>query len=252
VRLWLQTPHASQPTRSDSLLLIFLPVGFGLLFTLTTTTTSGALLQSITEEKEDRVIEILLTSVRPGTLIAGKVLGLTALALTQLLVWLGMLGAALWLFSGGRPNMGAMPITGGLALPLAVYFVGGYLLIAACYTAVGATVRSPQEGYTLVAPISVLSLAPLLLLFVILARPSGPLAIGLSLFPFTAPLTMLMRLPLVEVPTSQMLLSLGLMGLATVLALRVAARGARRLTGTGILDRGRADRRVARLRWRRA
>ena len=226
-RLELQTPNTAQATRSNSLLLVFLPVGFALLFTLATSTTSGALLSAVADEKENRVIEILLTSVRPGQLIAGKVLGLTTLGLTQVAIWLAFIGGTLALIGrgGGRPV--ALSLDWELLGLAAIYFVLGYLLVAACYVAIGASVASPQEGYPLIAPISIMTLSPVLLLLVILAKPNGALAVGMSLFPFTAPVTMLMRLPLVEVPPGQILTSFGLLALTTYGVLRLAGHAAR-------------------------
>ncbi len=226
-RLELQTPNAAQATRSNSLALIFLPVGFALLFTLATTTTSGALLNAVADEKENRVIEILLTSVKPGQLIAGKVLGLTTLGLTQIAVWLAFIAGTTALMARGSGRPVALRLNWELLGVASVYFVLGYLLVAACYVAIGVSVASPQEGYPLVAPISIMTLAPVLLLLVILAQPNGALAVGMSLFPFTAPVTMLMRLPLVEVPLGQTLVSFGLLALSTYGVLRLAGSAAR-------------------------
>jgi len=105
-----------------------------------------------------------------------------------------------------------------------VYFILGYLLIGACYAAVGAAVTTPQEAQPLVTPVSLLALAPLFLVVVILSQPNGLVATILSLIPFSSPVTMLLRLPIADVPAWQIAITLVLLVITVSGAMVLAGR----------------------------
>lgn len=213
---------------ADSVLLFAVPYLFAVLFMLVTFTTSGYLLQAVAEEKENRVMEILATTLSPPQMMAGKILGLSGVAMTQLGAWLllAVAGIAIW-----SPDLGWLR---GTQFPLSLlgwsllFFVLGYFLFAGCYLAIGAAVTNPQEAQPLAAPISLLAAAPFWLLLPILAQPNGPIAVILSLIPFSASITMLMRLPLAEIPLWQLGLSLLLLAASAVGAVWLSARVLRR------------------------
>jgi ABC-2 type transport system permease protein len=123
-----------------------------------------------------------------------------------------------------------VPQLSGFALPWSVvaaamvYFLLGYLLIAGCYAAAGAAMASPQEAGMLLGPVSFLSVLPLMLLGVIIGQPNGAVATAFSLIPFTAPMAMLMRLSLADVPAWQVATSLVILALAAAGAIWLAAR----------------------------
>lgn len=213
---------------ADSVLLFAVPYVLAVLFMLTTFTTSGYLLQAVAEEKENRVMEILATTLSPPQMMAGKILGLSGVAMTQLGAWLllAAVGTAIW-----APDLAWLR---GAQFPAAMlgwsllFFVLGYFLFAGCYLGIGAAVTNPQEAQPLAAPISLLAAAPFWLLLPILAQPNGPIAVILSLIPFSASITMLMRLPLAEIPPWQLALSLLLLAATTVAAVWLSARVLRR------------------------
>jgi ABC-2 type transport system permease protein len=185
------------------------------------------LLQSVVEEKEDRVIEIIATTVSPTQLMAGKIIGLTSVGLTQVSIWIGLAALAVLAFIRRLPFLASLQLPWAvLALGL-LYFLLGYLLIAACYAAAGAIVTTSQEAQTLVTPISMLGIAPLMLVNVILTQPNGTLALIFSLIPFSAPMTMLLRLPVADVPSWQVAASLLTLALAAFGAVLLAARALR-------------------------
>lgn len=223
----LRTADGGREISANNVLLFFLPYGFALMFVTTTFTTSGYLLQAVTEEKEDRVMEILATTVSPGRMMAGKVLGLSGVGLTQMLIWVlfGVVGVLVigrdssWLAEINLPWQVIV-----LAL---VYFLLGYLLIASSYAAIGASVTTPQEAQPLAGPLSLLAMAPFFIVIVILSRPNGLVAVAFSLFPFSAPLTMLMRLPLADIPAWQIVASMLLLLLSAVGMMLLAGRAMR-------------------------
>lgn len=211
-------------TRNTAFLLFLLPYLLGIIFLTTTFTTSGYLLQALSDEKEDRIMEILATTLQPSQMMAGKIIGLSGVGLTQTLAW----GA--WIVSGILLFPDARNFVAGLALPVStlalagVFFLLGYLLVSAFYAAVGAAVTNPQEAQQFAGPLSVLVSAPFLLILAILAQPNSVLAVVLSLIPFTAPVTMLMRLPLATIPAWQIVTSLILLLASVVGVMLLAAR----------------------------
>ncbi len=209
----------------DSVLALFLlPMAFAFVFMLATTVTSQFLMQGVSEEKESRVMEILVTSSTPEQMLAGKVLGLGALGLTQVLVY-GAVAAVIVLVSD--PNS---PVAQLLRLPplllalILAYFTLGYLFYGAIFAGVGAAVTGEQEGRQFAGIFSLLVVLPLIFSFTFFQDPNGPIPVALSLIPFTAPMGMLFRLPLASIPAWQFVASLALMAAATALAVWVAAR----------------------------
>lgn len=204
--------------------LFLLPIFFGLLFFISTFSSSSYLLQALIEEKENRTMEIVVTSVTPRQLIGGKTLGLGALGLTQALVWL-VFGVALLLIGGiFLEPLRTFSLPGDLLLIVALVFVPGYLLYAGLMVCIGAMVTSTQEGQQFSSFVALLAMSPYLLNFLFLSNPNGPVAIGLSLFPLTAPIALVMRLPLTAVPIWQIGLSLLLLVASAALVILLAAQ----------------------------
>ena len=161
---------------------------------------SGYLLQSVAEEKESRVIEIVVSSVRPAELMAGKVAGLGALGLTQVLVWVASVAG----FSGGAVAL--LAAAGAAAIPIrmlvlgVVYYLLGYTLYAILMAGVGALGTTMRESQQLASIFSFFAAIPYMISSFLFANPNMAIARVLSYFPLTAPTMMMMRLPLAEVP----------------------------------------------------
>ena len=179
---------------------IMVPYFLGVLLIMTIFTSSGYLLQGVAEEKMSRVIEILLSSVTAWELLAGKVLGLGALGLTQVAVWLvsafGLSGGAVNLLGVVVPLL-ARPEVFILGL---VYYTLGFLVYAVLMGAVGALGTTMQESQQLAAIFSLMAAIPLMLGGFMFSNPNMPLLRVLSWFPLTAPTMMMLRLPMAEVP----------------------------------------------------
>lgn len=226
--LVLRTLNTGREIGADNGLLFLLPYAFAVLFVMTTFTTSGYLLQAIAEEKEGRVMELLATTVSPGQMMAGKIIGLSAVGLTQMLAWVALAALGVGVLVQDWSWFSDVDLPPGVLGWGLLFFVLGYLLFAACYTALGAAVTTPQEAQPLAGPISLLASLPLFLLLPILSQPNGPLAIALSFVPFSAPMTMLMRLPLADVPAWQLAVSATLLAASATGAMWLAARVLRR------------------------
>lgn len=195
-------------------------------------TTNGYLLQSVIEEKETRLIEILLASLRPFELLAGKIAAMGLLGLVQVLVWTGAF-LVFGTLSTSEQLRALLPLLTGIvriAIPfnilpiLFAYFLLGYLLFAALFGMVGAISNSMREGpqYTVIFVLP--AVAPFYFLSIFATTPNSTLAIVLSMFPLTAPISMAMRLAVTDVPLGEVLLSLALLALTVVGVMWLAAR----------------------------
>jgi ABC-2 type transport system permease protein len=182
------------------ILNLMVPYFLGILLVMTIFVTSGYLLQGVAREKTSRVMEIILSSVTAQELLAGKVLGLGALGLTQIVIWLGSSVA----LSGG--TMGLL----GIALPLlvrpqvlvlgVVYYILGFLVYAVLMGGVGALGTTQQESQQLAGIFSMMAAIPLMVGGFMFTNPNMTFVRVLSWFPLTAPTMMLLRMPMTEVP----------------------------------------------------
>lgn len=193
-----------------------------LLFIMTTFTGSGYLMQSVIEEKENRLIEVLITTVRPSQLLAGKVLAGGVMALFQVGMWV-VIGLLLMQVQG--PFLTQMiPFLANVTLPVeqlpivAIYFLVGFFMFAALFGMVGALSNSAQEGPQMTVVFVLPSMIPLWVTHVFVTDPNGTVPTLLSMFPLTAPIAMMMRLVTTDVPLWQVGLSLAIL-VAFVLAL---------------------------------
>jgi ABC-2 type transport system permease protein len=168
------------------------PYAFTLIFILSLFITSGYLLQSVTEEKENRVVEIILSSVPALPLMAGKIVGLGAAGLTQIAIWVGTALVAMPLLNQQFAlNVGLSPLT----LLLAVFaFALGYLGYGAIFAAVGALAPGSREGQQYGSFFGFLAVIPLVLMSVFLSDPGSPIVIALCVLPLTAPAALLQLL----------------------------------------------------------
>jgi ABC-2 type transport system permease protein len=185
---------------------------------------SGFMLQSVAREKENRTVEILLLSLRPRELMLGKILGLSVVALLQMAVWIG--GGLLVLGRGKEVLSGAaaFELPAGFVIWALLYFLLGYLLYASLMGAIGALAPNVRES----GQFTILVLLPLMIpvwfnsLFI--QTPDSPLALALSLFPLTAPTSMITRLAATQVPTWQIAASLAGLAVTTYFLVQAAAR----------------------------
>ncbi len=205
-------------------------VGYGVLFIFffVLTMSSSFMLQSVSREKENRTVEVLLVSLRPRELMLGKVLGLGLVALLQMLVWLG--GSYLTLNRGGSALATLGVAVSSLVLPKGffvwglLYFVLGYILYASILGAIGALAPSARETgqFTFLAMLPLM--LPLWFNSIFVEAPNDTLAVILSLIPLTAPTAMLPRLAAGGVPLWQPLAGLAGLAVTTYLFVLIAAR----------------------------
>ena len=210
-------------------------------------------MRSVIEEKSTRIIEILIASVRPFHLLAGKILGVAGVALTQYLIWT-VVGALLAAYGGlmadlVRPgaSLPTLRLPAALLIYSVVFFLAGYLLYASLYAAIGSMVSSEQDAQQIQLPVTLMIVISLLLFKVILRSPNSPLAVTLSLIPFLSPILMVLRIAVQTPPFWQIALSLGLSLAATFGVVLVSAR----IYRVGVLMYGKRPSLIEVFRWLR-
>jgi len=196
----------------------FGPFSMFLLLTMSIFFSSGYLLQGIAEEKQNRVIEVILSSVRPTQLLVGKIIGLGAAGLLQVAFYVGLLFyPAITVFALFHVSLTNLLLS-------VVYFLLGYLLFAGLMAGTGVLGNSPQESGQLSAFWTLASVIPMFLLAPISESPNSWLARGLSFFPLTAPVTMLLRVSAGEVPMLDVVISIAVLIIGIVAAIMGAAK----------------------------
>jgi ABC-2 type transport system permease protein len=204
---------------------LIIPVIFSLLLALSLAFSSAYVLQGLGEEKENRLIEILLSSVSTRQLITGKVLGIGAAGLAQVVVWVVSIPFLLNLASssiGGFISTIQIP-TYFLVLGVA-YFILGYLLFAVLSAGVAAISASVREGQGLAAIFTLFAIAPFWFFGLLLAFPNSPIWVVFSIFPFSAPVLVMLRLGMTGVPAWQLTVSIAVLVLSIVGGLLLAAK----------------------------
>ncbi len=188
-------------------------------------TSGGYLLQSLAQEKSSRVMEILLVSLQPRQLLTGKLLGLGSLTLVQYACWIII--SLLGLVVSGR---NASQIGSGISLSsdelllVVPYALGAFVLYASLMAGIGALAPDIESSRAWVFVVTLPMLVPIYLWMAISTAPNGPLAVALSLTPFSAPVAMLMRMTSTTVPAWQLAASLFLLTTAGAAMILLMAR----------------------------
>jgi len=214
---------SSGPDEEDPL-SYYVPFATLFIFFFTITTSSSFMLQSVSREKENRTAEVLLVSLQPRELMLGKVIGLGTVALLQMTVWMG--GGLVTLNRSDQflttPSNFSLP--SGFILWGMIYFLLGYLLYASILGAVGALAPTAREGGQATFIVILPLLIPLWMNAALTREPNGIVSVILSLFPLTAPTSMMARLAVGNVPIWQPIVGLLGVGLTTYLMVLLAGR----------------------------
>lgn len=207
----------------DDMWYFFIPYGVMMLFYVSILGSAGLLLNSVTREKENRVLEVLLLSIDPLRLLVGKIVGLGIIGLFQMVIWL--ISSILILNFSGQ----SFQLPGGAQIPPGiipwgiVFFTLGYLVYAALMAGVGALVPNLREGSQATIIVIIPLILPLMLINVLIEAPNNTISVVMSLFPLTAPTTMMLRLAATNVPTWQPVLATILLILTDYLVIRLVA-----------------------------
>jgi len=202
-----------------------IPTLFGALLAIALNVSANYVLQSLGEEKENRLMEILLSTVTPSQLLTGKLLGRGAAGLLQVLVWAASIPLLLQLASaaiGGAVR--AIQLTPGLLVLGVVYFILGYLLFAVVALGIAAVCSTVREAQGIAPLFTLAAVAPFWFISLLMFFPDSPIWVVFSIFPFTAPVTMMLRLGITGVPTWQMVASMAVLVASVLGGLWIAAK----------------------------
>ncbi len=193
-----------------------------------------SVMRATLEEKTSRIVEVIISSMQPSELMLGKIMGVCAVSLTQMAIWIG---AAIALFAGALPMMiAARPelanlenlrqvVPGaGLMLLFLGFFLFGFLMYSGLYAAVGAMCNSDEEAQQAQFPMIMLLVVPIVMVTPVIQAPNTPMATGLSLFPLFSPILMWARVSGGGVPVWQVALSFVLMAVMVWVIAWIAGR----------------------------
>ena len=200
------------------------PIVFAVLFMISIFFASGFLFQSVTEEKETRVMEILLSSVSSRQLLVGKVLGLGMAGLVQVSVWLVTLAVFSRVASSIIPSLSDLSIPASLFGWGILYFILGYLLFAALYAGIGSISATAREGQGWSTIFVLPAIVPYYFSYFIVTYPEGAVSRALTFFPLTSPITSMIRLASSAISGWQIALSLIILAGSVVLTMWLAAK----------------------------
>ncbi|HUO51881.1 MAG TPA: ABC transporter permease [Gemmatimonadaceae bacterium] len=256
VRPTLATERLSEKGRGGSgMLSAAFGLGIAMLLYMSIILYGQSVLRGVLEEKNTRVAEVVVASVPPDTLLAGKVLGVGAVGITQQVAWLAtgylmfrVRVPILQAFGARAEPLPLPPVSVPILVVLVLFFVLGYLIYSSLFAAVGAMVNNDQDAQQAAMPVILLLVTPMLFLQTILLDPSSRTAQVLSWLPFSAPIIMPLRMVVASVPWPEVWLTI-----AGVLAGCVAATWlAARIYRVGLLMYGKKPSLRELARWVRA
>lgn len=226
-QLTVRSADGSRQMSEKNWFNIFTPFAAGLAFIIAIFTSSGYLMQAVVEEKENRTMEILITSVSPLQMMSGKIIGIIAVGLTQLLAWISVAVIGVLIGRNYIDWLQAISLAPGVLVLMSIVMIPGFILIAALMATVGATVTEEREGQQVAGLFTLTVMIPYWFTYQIMSDPNGALAVGLSYFPLTAPVALTMRAGFTFVPAWQLVLNVGILVLAALGALWLAGRAFR-------------------------
>lgn len=210
------------------------------------------IMRGVIEEKSSRVVEIVLSSLRPFQLMAGKILGIAAVGFTQYAIW-ALFGLAATRYS--KPLLiRFFPAAQAFEMPsipayifiyFVIFFILGYFLYGTVYAAIGSMVNSEKEAQNLVMPVTMLLIVPILMMAFVIRAPNSSLSVVLSLIPFFAPVLMLLRVCVLLPSLVQVSGSILLLLLTIVLMIWLSAK----IYRVGILMYGKRPRFAEIVKW---
>lgn len=254
----LKISESGETIKSSSVVAFIASYAMGFIIYFFVFMYGAMVMRSVMEEKKSRIIEVIISSVKPSQLMAGKIIGTALVGLTQVAIWLVLggiglvavqgffspdtaqqMGQSLMESQGGmNPAMAqatqtnqvteVMEMISNLNLPLILfsfvfYFLAGYLLYSSLLGAVGAAVDNDEDSQQMVFPVTFPLIFSIMLLFPIAKNPEGQLAFWTSIIPFTSPVAMMARIPY-GLPAWELILSMSLLVLTNVGAIYGAAK----------------------------
>jgi ABC-2 type transport system permease protein len=200
------------------------PAVLAAVFMLTVFTGAGQMGAAVVREKDQRAMEMVITSLSPLELVSGKILGMTLLSLTQVGIWGLGAGIAVGLALSGQASAQAITIPWNALLWAVLLGIPGYFLYATLASGLGVIAGDRQQARQLAGLLSIVGISQMYMMGLLVKAPDSPLAVGLTLFPLTAPYVALSRMALTDVPLWQLTAGVGLIILTLVGSIWSVAR----------------------------
>jgi len=224
--------------KQDFLVVFFSAFIFILLLMMMVIYSGQMLVRSLIEEKSNRLIEILISSCTPEELLSGKILGLSALGLTQIAIWsliaLSLVGGAI-IPAAAFENI----------LPMLVYFILGFIFYTTIFVGIGSIVTTEQEAQQMTTYVSLVLIMPIVIAISAIQNPDTVIVRVLSYIPLTIPSIMLLRFKVAPVSAADIVITLSILILSTLITLKLAAK----IFRIGILSYGKRPSIKELIRW---
>ena len=224
VELTVRSADGKQELSSAGLANVILPFGFGFFFIFAVMNSAGYLLQAVADEKENRTVEVMATSLTPEQLIGGKAVGLIAVAMTQIVILAAVIGLGLAVGSRYLDALRELRVPWSFLMVSVLYFVPSYTLIAGLMIAIGSAVTEVRQGQQIAGVFNMLFSIPYLFLLMFITNPNSPLAVILTLFPTTAFTTITLRWGLTTIPPAELIAGWIILMASALLSVWAAAR----------------------------
>jgi len=223
----IQASTDERTLSNENFLVVVLPFLAGFLFLIAVNISGGYLLQAVVEEKENRTMEIVVTSISPTQLMTGKVIGNLSVGLTQLIIWIifGVIGVGFVM--NAFPNLSSTQIDANFLLIVVMTFIPAFVMISAMMAALGATTTDLKEAQQVSGLFTLPIAIPFWFMGLLMENPNSPFSIFLSIFPFTAPISLPLRVAFSNVPFWQSSLTIALLVALAIFSLWLAGRAFR-------------------------
>jgi ABC-2 type transport system permease protein len=220
----VQSLDGSRQFRSKDWFNILIPFMTGILFFIVILTSGSYLMQAVVEEKENRTMEIIVTSVSPEQLMGGKIIGDISIGLTMLFAWAGFIVIGVLIGRNTVDWINRLEFGGDYLVLMLLILLPSFLMVASMMAAVGATVTESREAQQISGLFTLPIMIPYWFTYALMTNPNGPLALALSFFPLTAPVTLTMRAAFTQIPAWQLAINILVMIVFAAGSLWLAAR----------------------------
>jgi ABC-2 type transport system permease protein len=224
----LQSLDGSQSSDGTGWHRIFVPILIGILYFILVMSCGGYLLQSLVEEKQNRTMEIMITSMSPNQLMIGKIIGNLGVGFTQILVWVVILAIGLLVFRDRLPFLGDLSLSPGyMAISLAL-LVLAFIVSAGLISIIGATMSTVEEGQSVNGLMVLPTMLPFYFFQTFLSNPNGIIPRILSYFPLSAPLSLSLRMAFTKIPTWEIISVFAILIISIALVFWLSGKAFRR------------------------
>jgi ABC-2 type transport system permease protein len=227
-RISLESLDGSQSSDGSSWHRIIVPVLTGILYFILVMSSSGYLLQSLVEEKQNRTMEMMITSMTPNQLMIGKIIGNLGVGLTQILVWVLIIAIGLFFFQGRLSFLSEMRLSpGAIAISMAL-LVLAYIVAAGLFAIIGASMSTMEEAQSVTGLMVLPMMLPMYFFQSFFTNPNGVIPKIFSYFPLSAPMSLSLRMAFTRVPTWEIVLVFVILIVSIVLVFWLSGRAFRR------------------------